>query len=69
MTTQGALALLCGLTVLWPGICFFIGYQVGARRIRLRSPIYKGPTQEIDYTDPDSPVRVAGKSILGRLQR
>jgi hypothetical protein len=69
MTTQGALGLLCGVFFIMPAISFFIGYLVGRRRIRLRSPLYRGPTEQIDYTDPDSPVRVAGKSILGRLRQ
>jgi hypothetical protein len=37
MSTFGALSLLCGFTVIWPAICFFIGLQIGRRR--LRSPI------------------------------
>jgi hypothetical protein len=71
MTTTGALAMLCGMFVIWPGIAFFIGYQVGRRRLRVRSPFYRGEREEFPVSPggTDSPVRVAGRSALGRLRQ
>jgi hypothetical protein len=64
-----ALLLSGGLFCVWPLIIGFIGFQIGRRRLKFRSPIQirLNPPDESDYDDSDEPTTYK-PGVLARIK-
>jgi hypothetical protein len=66
---SSALLISVGFFCLWPLLVGFIGFQIGRRRLKLRSPILisRSPMEsDDDYREPIEPAFRQG--VLGRLK-
>jgi len=65
---SSALLLSAGFFCLWPLFIGFIGFQIGRKRLKFRSPIQiRLKPDESDYDEPDEPTAYQ-PSVLSRMR-